>query len=245
MFFRFSLTAALNAARPGCGEIRRILTSSQFRPRLPGTPSRRCTFVQASMVQIGLTKLVSRLSREGHWQKGLEVFESLPEMGLTPDTTITNAAISACDRGGQWEKALQIFYNMDNHGLCRDTITYSSVISALSKGRQCSLAIDVFNHMMNANVHPDAVTCCSLISALDKGLFLRRVRKCEKWDVCRWNVANCRTGFYFNVCRASSVSSSVDEHGRCTGSPDAREDGYCPAKRHTVSYQHFSCGMDA
>lgn len=31
-----SLTAALNAARPGCGEIRRILTSSQFRPRLPG-----------------------------------------------------------------------------------------------------------------------------------------------------------------------------------------------------------------
>lgn len=147
-----SLTAALNAARPGCGEIRRILTSSQFRPRLPG-----------------LTKLVSRLSRDGHWQKGLEVFESLPEMGLTPDTTITNAAISACDRGGQWEKALQIFYNMDTHGLCRDTITYSSVISALSKGRQCSLAIDVFNHMMNANVHPDAVTCCSLISALDKG----------------------------------------------------------------------------
>eukprot|EP00210_Caulerpa_lentillifera_P009153 g8727.t1 len=147
-----SLSAALNAARPGCGEIRRILTSSQFRPRLPG-----------------LTKLVSRLSREGHWQKGLEVFESLPEMGLTPDTTITNAAISACDRGGQWEKALQIFYNMDQHGLCRDTITYSSVISALSKGRQCNLAIDVFNHMMNANVHPDAVTCCSLISALDKG----------------------------------------------------------------------------
>eukprot|EP00210_Caulerpa_lentillifera_P009501 g9061.t1 len=147
-----SLSAALNAARPGCGEIRRILTSSQFRPRLPG-----------------LTKLVSRLSREGHWQKGLEVFESLPEMGLTPDTTITNAAISACDRGGQWEKALQIFYNMNQHGLCRDTITYSSVISALSKGRQCNLAIDVFNHMMNANVHPDAVTCCSLISALDKG----------------------------------------------------------------------------
>ena len=164
------MTAALNAARPGCGEIRRILTSSQFRPRLPGTPSFHDPMgMPRGRCPAGLTKLVSRLSREGHWQKGLEVFESLPEMGLTPDTTITNAAISACDRGGQWEKALQIFYNMDNHGLCRDTITYSSVISALSKGRQCSLAIDVFNHMMNANVHPDAVTCCSLISALDKG----------------------------------------------------------------------------
>lgn len=31
-----SLSAALEAAKPGCGEIRRILTSSAFRPRLPG-----------------------------------------------------------------------------------------------------------------------------------------------------------------------------------------------------------------
>lgn len=58
------------------------------------TSCNSCAFVVT-----GLTKLVSRLSREGHWQKGLEVFEALPHMGLTPDTTITNAAISACDRG--------------------------------------------------------------------------------------------------------------------------------------------------
>jgi len=150
------------------------------------------------------------LSRDGHWQKGLEVFESLPEMGLTPDTTITNAAISACDRGGQWEKALQIFYNMDAHGLCRDTITYSSVISALSKGRQCSLAIDVFNHMMNANVHPDAVTCCSLISALDKGEIKEREggKKCD-----RWYVANRGTGIYIDVCRAPPVPNAAAQHG--------------------------------
>jgi pentatricopeptide repeat protein len=56
----------------------------------------------------GLTKLLSQLTREGNWQKGLEVFESLHVLGVVPDTTITNAAISACDKGGQWEKALQV-----------------------------------------------------------------------------------------------------------------------------------------
>lgn len=56
----------------------------------------------------GLTKLVSQLTREGQWSKGLEVFDALDAVGLLPDTTITNAAISACDKGGQWEKALQV-----------------------------------------------------------------------------------------------------------------------------------------
>ena len=56
----------------------------------------------------GLTKLVSQLSREGNWQKGLEMFENLDVLGVRPDTTITNAAISACDKGGQWERALQV-----------------------------------------------------------------------------------------------------------------------------------------
>ncbi|GIL44055.1 hypothetical protein Vafri_1554, partial [Volvox africanus] len=116
-----SLTAAVNMAPGGSGEIRRIFTCATFRPRLPG-----------------LTKLVSQLTREGQWSKGLEVFDALDCVGLLPDTTITNAAISACDKGGQWEKALQIFYAMETWGLTRDAITYSAVISALSKGRQWS-----------------------------------------------------------------------------------------------------------
>lgn len=49
------------------------------------------------------------MSREGHWAKALEVYEALNAVGVRPDTTITNAAISACDKGGQWEKALQLF----------------------------------------------------------------------------------------------------------------------------------------
>lgn len=87
---RRSLTTALQLAQPGVGDVRRVLSSSTFRPRLPG-----------------LTKLVSQFSKEGHWQKGLEVFEALDCIGVRADTTITNAAISACDKGGQWDRALQ------------------------------------------------------------------------------------------------------------------------------------------
>ena len=37
------------------------------------------------------------------------MYESLDAVGVRPDTTITNAAISACDKGGAWEAALALF----------------------------------------------------------------------------------------------------------------------------------------
>ena len=47
----------------------------------------------------GLTKMVSRLGKEGAWRKALEIYQNLPQTGVLPDTAITNAAISACDKG--------------------------------------------------------------------------------------------------------------------------------------------------
>lgn len=43
--------------------------------------------------------MVSRLGKEGCWRKALEIYQSLPQTGVRPDTAITNAAISACDKG--------------------------------------------------------------------------------------------------------------------------------------------------
>lgn len=123
----------------------------------------------AKLVHAGLTKLLSNLSKDGNWAKALEIYESLDAIGVRPDTTITNAAISCCDKGGQWQTALEIFDSMPRLGMSRDAITYSAVISALAKGRQWGLAIDVFNNMVYEGVECDAVTCCSLITALDKG----------------------------------------------------------------------------
>ena len=56
--------AALQGAQPGSGDVRRALGASAFRPRLPG-----------------LTKLVSQFTKEGAWQKGLEVYEALDAIG--------------------------------------------------------------------------------------------------------------------------------------------------------------------
>lgn len=39
------------------------------------------------------------MGREGAWRKALEIYYSLEQTGVRPDTAITNAAISACDKG--------------------------------------------------------------------------------------------------------------------------------------------------
>ncbi len=90
-----------------------MFQSCSFKPRLPGKGLTlashsshfaladglwvSCALVHcvASLLPVqtaGLTKLVSQLTREGNWQKGLEVFECLSVLGVVPDTTITNAA---------------------------------------------------------------------------------------------------------------------------------------------------------
>lgn len=146
------LTRALVEAREGSGQVRDALLSAAFRPRLPG-----------------LTKIVSKLSKEGSWRKALEVYETVDELGLRPDTALTNSAISACDKGGRWQKALEIFDRMEVLGLRRDAITYSATISALAKGKQWHAALQVFDHMQAHGVEADVVTCCSLINALERG----------------------------------------------------------------------------
>ena len=123
-----SLTAALSACPDSPRAVRAVLThvTTGFQPRLPG-----------------LTKLMARFAKDGRWQKSLCIFDALPLLGLTPDTTVANAAIAACDRGGQWPRALAIFAGMREHGPCRDTITFSSTISARSKSRRAHMAVEV------------------------------------------------------------------------------------------------------
>ena len=146
------LTQALVNAREGNGEVAEVLMKATFRPRLPG-----------------LTKMVSRLSKDGMWKKALEFFEAASNLGFEPDTALVNAAISACDKGCKWQKALQIFDQMDLLDIPRDAITYSATISALAKGKQWNGALQVFQHMQASGVDADVVTCCSLINALERG----------------------------------------------------------------------------
>eukprot|EP00892_Ulva_mutabilis_P012355 jgi/Ulvmu1/9492/UM052_0062.1 len=148
-----SLTAQLTRCESCAEAVSDILTSteSSFSPRLPG-----------------LTKLMGKFTKDGEWRKALAIYETLHAIGLHPDTTITNAAITACDKGGDWVKAKALFDGMVHWGLHRDTITYSSAISALSKSRHWAAAARLFLHMCDCGIQADAVTCCSLINAMDR-----------------------------------------------------------------------------
>lgn len=79
-----SLTAQLTRCESSAAAVKAVLvgTEASFSPRLPG-----------------LTKLMGKFTKDGEWLKALAIYESLPSIGLHPDTTITNAAITACDKG--------------------------------------------------------------------------------------------------------------------------------------------------
>lgn len=108
----------------------------------------------------GLTKLVSQLSREGHWAKALEVYESLDAVGVRADTTITNAAISACDKGGQWEKALQLF-----RCVCLGAL--GCVVGAALKPLCCTTAPAIDNaRVSRAHAFARTHSCCAHVTHL-------------------------------------------------------------------------------
>ena len=57
----------------------------------------------------GLTKLVSKFSKEGDWRRALAVYHAVDALGLTADTTLTNAAITACGRSHDTARVTAMF----------------------------------------------------------------------------------------------------------------------------------------
>ena len=83
----------------------------------------------------GLTKMVSRLGKEGSWRKALELYQSLPNTGVFPDTAITNAAISACDKGIFPPLTTSLLWSLPSHMHLYCTVLPSTTCPfALMKG---------------------------------------------------------------------------------------------------------------
>ena len=53
--------------------------------------------------------MMSAARKAGKWQLALQLFEQCDELGLQPDVTCCNAAMTACASAGAWERAWAIF----------------------------------------------------------------------------------------------------------------------------------------
>lgn len=91
-----TLKAAIQAAKPDCGEVRRAIESSTFKPR-----------------ERAFTRLINMCGRQKESRKALEVFATMCDYrGVRPNTYTYSALISACSSAGDWDLAVDVYRRM-------------------------------------------------------------------------------------------------------------------------------------
>jgi len=152
-----TLKAAIQAARPDCGEVRKAIESSTFKPR-----------------ERAFTRLINMCGRQKESRKALEVFETMRDYrGVRPNTYTYSALISACSNAGDWDLAVDIFHRMKvaaaSDPRCRpNQVTYNAIISASERGGHYDVCLACFRDMISSDACPDSVTYCSAINACQK-----------------------------------------------------------------------------
>ena len=118
-----------------------------------------------------LSKILTKLRRQGQWIDALRVFE-FSRHKIRVDTISCNAAISACEKGGRWELALELL-NECKTWSAPDTISYSAAISACEKGNQWQHALDLLRNICSVRVVPNTTSLddekelCNMVFAND------------------------------------------------------------------------------
>ena len=93
-----TLKAAIQAATPDSGEVRKAIQSSTFKPR-----------------ERAFTRLINMCGRQKESRKALEVFAAMCESrGGRPNTYTYSALISACSHAGDWDSAIEVYQRMKN-----------------------------------------------------------------------------------------------------------------------------------
>ena len=81
--------------------------------------------------------------RIGHWQRALEIFESMPRARLRVDLVAYLAAFSAYKAAMQWERALSTFEGMEPTALR----AYNAVMSVCSAAARWAQALRLMEAM--------------------------------------------------------------------------------------------------
>jgi pentatricopeptide repeat protein len=104
--------------------------------------------LSAARIQLDLpllTKLIAKYTKLGQWRKGFAIWKALESVGVTPDTTIANAAIGACSHGDEagYQEAWTVFNSIVASGLRPDPITYRVSIVAMTKSGAWERSVEV------------------------------------------------------------------------------------------------------
>eukprot|EP00434_Breviolum_minutum_P027083 symbB.v1.2.023950.t1/scaffold2231.1/size85213/2 len=112
---------------------------------------------------VGFNAALSACERSLQWQAAIQLLEALQDVGLQPNRTSYNTAISACET--RWPLALALLTEMSSSQVQPDVVSFSALISAFEKASHWSRALDVVKDADANGVELNEITYYSLVSA--------------------------------------------------------------------------------
>ena len=88
-------------------------------------------------------------------ESALQLFQSMPLAGVTPNVISYSATISSCEKGAQWQHALALWQEMPSKHVLPNLYTHNSTISSCEKATKWQLALEIFGHVQNGMIRPD------------------------------------------------------------------------------------------
>ncbi|CAE6924347.1 PTAC2 [Symbiodinium natans] len=119
------------------------------------------------------TGVMTTFSRDSQWRLAVTFLEALQMQAMRSntshsiDSTVYNAAISACEKAGEWRVGCLLLNNAEITSLSQ-RISYHAAISALEKGAEWAGAFQMMKRMQSFNLEADLTGLNAAISAFQR-----------------------------------------------------------------------------
>lgn len=147
------LRHALKNASTGNGKVRELITGCGFDIGLSG-----------------FTTLIATCGKRGHFDKAMEIFQTMLDRGVRPNAITYTSLISVLSSAGKCEDVLEVFLSMKadsrEHADCLpDHIVYRSLIPAFSKAGLYEKVFDLYQEMEESCFQPNRSIQVALVSS--------------------------------------------------------------------------------
>ncbi|XP_057873705.2 pentatricopeptide repeat-containing protein At4g30700-like [Cryptomeria japonica] len=152
--------------------------------------------------------ILQACAKMGALEQGINIHQSVMEMGLLSDVVVTNALVDMYAKCGSVNKACKLFESMPQ----RHVASWNAMISGYAQNGFVDQAIETYKHMQLAGVNPVSTTfvsilqACAKMEALEHGMDMHEIIM-EK-------------GLFSDVVVANAL---VDMYAKCGSIHKARE----------------------